>query len=293
MALHALRAAVLALIPSVALAQTSAVTVKPTQVDQADCGGTGNVSVTWTTTYSSGDMIRVVAAGSCPSSPPAESTAGTLGADVTPISATQTATFSVASINAAVSANCASINDTVVNVCVYKLSGSSTGSSAQVGSATFTFQTAIPPAPVNVSASPANSAIDVSYGPGTTGGNYQANTSTYIVEYAVSLNQPDGGPGPDGGTQTWSQTGATSATTLRINGLTNGVTYDARVIGLSDAGNQGPVSVTVSETPQPFDDYWTRYKDANGREQGGCGAGGAGALATLLLALAVFLRRRG
>jgi uncharacterized protein (TIGR03382 family) len=50
--------------------------------------------------------------------------------------------------------------------------------------------------------------------------------------------------------------------------------------------------VTVSATPDEFLDYWTRYKDANGREQGGCGAGGAGALAPLLLALAVFLRRR-
>ena len=281
MALRALRAAALVLLPSIALAQTTgAVTVLPIQVNQVDCAGTSSVSVTWTTTFANLDTIRVVAAGSCPTNAPAENGTGTLGADVPATQTTQSQSFSVASIRTAVSTSCTSVNDTAASICVFHITGGGTGAAALVGSATFTFQTAVPPAPINVSAGPANAAIEVSFGPGTTGGSFQADTVNYAVEWA-----------PQGST-TFTRTGETTATTIRIGGLTNGTTYVARVIAFSVADNAGPASATVSGTPQPFDDFWTRYKNAGGREEGGCGAGGAGALAPLLLALAVFLRRR-
>jgi uncharacterized protein (TIGR03382 family) len=282
MALRALRALALGLLPSLALAQTSAVILNTKQVNQADCAGTGSVIVTWTTTFTSGsgDTVRVSAASSCPTTAPTENGSGTLGADVTLFQNTQSQSFSIASIQSAVTASCTNVNDTAVNVCVYHIAGGGTGISTFVGNATFTFQTAVPPAPANVSAGAANAAIEVSYGAGTKGGNYNADTVTYAVEWA-----------PQGST-TFTRTGETTATTLRVGGLTNGVTYDARVVPFSSAGNEGPVSATVSATPDDFLDYWSRYKADGGREEGGCGSGGTGALAPLLLALAVLLRRR-
>jgi hypothetical protein len=290
MALRALRAATLALIPSLALAQTGLVTVNPVQVNQVDCAGTGSVSVRWTyTAVVTEDTFRLAANNSCSATAPTENGTLTLGPDVGPT--VQSMSVLVSTIRSAVGAatsstpDCAGINDTAVRICVYKITGGGTGTSILVDNAIFTFQTAVPPAPVNVTASPANQAIEVSYGAGTKAGNYQSDSVNYKVQYAAQVG--------DGGTQTWLETGETTSTTIRINNLVNGTTYDARVVALSSAGNPSPASATVSATPQPFLDYWTRYRDAGGREQGGCGAGGAGALALALVALAVFLRRRG
>jgi uncharacterized protein (TIGR03382 family) len=284
MALRALRAAVLALLPSLALAQTT-VTVVPTEVGRADCtAGTKTVTLTWTyAAATSGDSYRLAAQTSCGTAP-AKQGANTIGDDVgvTGTGGTsQSQSVTVSVIGTAYSANCTSNSDTPIKICIYYIPKSG-GSTPTAASGDFNFQTAVPPAPVNVSASPANKAIDVSFGAATPADPYNANTSKYAVEYKDQLSS------------TWIRFGTTSNTTIRITGLTNTtVTYDVRVIPISSAGNEGPPSATVSATPQPFDDFWTRYKNAGGQEEGGCGAGGAGALAPLILALAVFLRRRG
>lgn len=281
MALRVPRAAALALLPSLALAQTSTVTVDPIAVNRTECAGTGSVILRWTSTFSPGDTFRLVADSSCPSSAPAQNGAKTLGDDVAATGSPQSQSVSVASIRAAVTANCASVDDTTVKVCVYRIAGGGTGASTLVNGADFTFQTAVPPAPVGVTARPANAAIEVSFSPGTPADPYKATTSEYAVEFGTQLLGP------------FTRLNKTSTSPVRISGLTNGIIYYARVVAFSSAGNESPASdPPVSATPDEFFDFWSRYKTAGGREDGGCGAGGAGALAPLLLALAVFLRRR-
>jgi hypothetical protein len=92
----------------------------------------------------------------------------------------------------------------------------------------------------------------------------------------------------------------TSATSQRLTGLANDVTYSVSVKAFSDGGNPstgGPAgdgfSATTDGTPSLILDFWRRYRSDNGVEEGGCGSGGAGLLALLGLApLAPRLRRR-
>jgi hypothetical protein len=78
----------------------------------------------------------------------------------------------------------------------------------------------------------------------------------------------------------------------RIEGLVNGLTYTVTAYAWSADGNESPASDPVAGMPQETSDLWKYYRNAGGRETGGCQAGGAG-LAALLGALALGrLRRR-
>jgi hypothetical protein len=80
----------------------------------------------------------------------------------------------------------------------------------------------------------------------------------------------------------------------RIDGLTNGVTYEVRVTTEDAAGNRSAPSAILEVTPQPTLGYWTRYQQAGGAEVGcnstlgGLSAGGM----ALLLGLAAYAARR-
>jgi len=89
----------------------------------------------------------------------------------------------------------------------------------------------------------------------------------------------------------------TATTSGEVGGLVNDppTVYTVTVHALSAAGNPSPASNALTGTPVPGDDFWDRYDDLDGSEQGGCGAPGAGPLALLGLAAALargFGRRR-
>src|SRR5579883_826593 len=60
---------------------------------------------------------------------------------------------------------------------------------------------------------------------------------------------------------------------VRIGGLTNGVTYSFVVVGIDQSGNPSP-SPVVQATPQPVEDTYRRFRDCGG--QANCGTGAAG-----------------
>ncbi len=84
------------------------------------------------------------------------------------------------------------------------------------------------------------------------------------------------------------------ATELRMTGLVNGATYTVNVTAISIAGNESGASADAFGTPVHVLNFWDAYRNAGGREEGGCGAGGAGPFALLGLAgvLAVTRRRK-
>jgi hypothetical protein len=83
-----------------------------------------------------------------------------------------------------------------------------------------------------------------------------------------------------------------SGNTVTLSGLKNDVTYALVVTGFTDAYNPSDPSPVVSGAPQFVNDFWNIYKDAGGRETGGCASGMAGPLGLLLLAGTLALVRR-
>jgi hypothetical protein len=62
-----------------------------------------------------------------------------------------------------------------------------------------------------------------------------------------------------------------SATTTqtRIEGLTNGETYQFIIVGFDNFGNASPSDVLYA-SPQPVEDLWRRFRDEGGQKQGFC-----------------------
>jgi uncharacterized protein (TIGR03382 family) len=119
--------------------------------------------------------------------------------------------------------------------------------------------------------------------PGTKTATEQADTG---ITYTVSCSAP--------GATTSTATG--NAGNIVCGGLTNGVSYSISATGISAAGNPGVSAASwpagADTTPLPFEDFWTTYKSRGGIEQGGCGTGGAGALAPALALVALLAARR-
>ncbi len=131
--------------------------------------------------------------------------------------------------------------------------------------------------------SPGDSQLSVAVVAGTT---TPTETATTGVTYTVSCSAP--------GATTSTATG--NAGNIVCAGLTNGLAYVVTATGTSAAGNPGVNSTThaagTDTTPLPFTDFWSTYKSAGGVEQGGCGTGGAGALAPALAVVALLVARR-
>jgi uncharacterized protein (TIGR03382 family) len=79
----------------------------------------------------------------------------------------------------------------------------------------------------------------------------------------------------------------------RVEGLVQDVVYKVIVYAFDQADNQSDPSNLASASPVEVRDFWEAYRDAGGREQGGC-AGGPAGLASLAVAAgtALLLRRR-
>ncbi len=136
------------------------------------------------------------------------------------------------------------------------------------------------PAPPAVNAPTAGeSALTVSWSTGSASDAGTAGTATsYDVEVTAAADPSD--------KHTTSVTGSLSA---RVGGLANGTLYDVVVYARTAGGNRSDASQAVQGTPVQVTDFWRGYKDAGGRDKGGCGAGAGGLLA--LAALLPFLRR--
>lgn len=142
---------------------------------------------------------------------------------------------------------------------------------------------AVPPVAVISTVTPGDSALNVTWtisGGSATDGGTVGQASSYEI---TATSQLDGGD-----KHTITVTGGNSA---RIGGLTNGTPYDVTMVAISPGGNRSADSAPVAGTPQQMEDFWRLYRDSNGREQGGCATGAAGALA-LILVVPLALRRR-
>lgn len=286
------RAALLCLLPTLALAQTPGQVIitesdGDAYVNLSECqgvtadtltlqwqvgsGGVAPISVPAGTTVS----LSISADGNCPL------TSAVAWKPAAPPDAGQSASGSYAAgdvgkVLADLGLNGCGTQSTVLHACA-SMSVSGTTYSA---TGTITLDTQLPPAPTLGGVAPGDSALIVSYTPGTPTTSAPAANDHYQAQAT----------GPDGVAHLSSTTTSTGGT--RIEGLSNGVAYDVVVFAYNKAGNQSAASNVMSGAPEPVADFWQTYKNAGGREQGGCGAGSAGALAPLLALLALALRRR-
>ena len=280
----------LLLLPGFALGQTGTVTAFATsqgitgQANRADCASITSTA-TWTITtvgltFTSGDKWRLsTSSGACSSTVPT-----TFLTEVPATLTTQPVSgVFVKDMGTEGSVNCAGATDQTINLCVYYIPGGTIPSNPLVFTGTFNFQTAIPPAPlINSSPGDAQLTINVVSGPETA-----IEKAVTGLTYTVTCVPPAGGT---------ASTATGNAGSIVCNGLTNGTAYLVTAVARSPAGNTGAVSATLgpsdATTPLPFVDFWTVYKLSNGVETGGCGTGGAGAIAPTLALLGLLLARR-
>jgi hypothetical protein len=137
-----------------------------------------------------------------------------------------------------------------------------------------------PAAPVSVSVTPGDSALNVRWSAGSGG-------AVDAAEYAVVATTTDARDAT--GTHAF---GKTNDTSYRAKDLVNGVTYSVVVYAYSAAGNPSPASAAVAGTPLPVSDFWDVYRQSGGPERGGCASGPAGAAALLGTAALLALARR-
>ena len=79
----------------------------------------------------------------------------------------------------------------------------------------------------------------------------------------------------------------------RMAGLVNYVSYAVAVVPYSAADTAGDPSNVLSSEPQLVSDFWQTYKNAGGKEAGGCSTGFAGPLGLgILIATLALVRRR-
>ena len=285
------------LLPGIALGQTSLGTVTALvstqgtsgQANRAECASTTSLS-TWNlvTTISpvvaNGDKWRLGAASTTNGCTTSGGLPSGIGQDVTATGSTQSVTnVPVSSIaSTAGVSTCTAANDQAINLCVYYLPGGLTTGWQLAAQGTFNFQLAIPPKPTITGVSPGDGQLGVSVVAGTV---TATETATRSVTFTVTCTPAAGGTAVTGGPG--------NAGTIVCSGLTNGTAYTATATGISAAGNAGPASDSAGPaTPLPFSGFWDLYKNDGGVEAGGCGTGGAGALAPALALLGFLAVRR-
>ncbi len=291
------RVALLCLLPTAALAQTpgQATITEPdgdAYVNLAECNGStaDTLTIAWQvgnggvapTTVPAGTTVNLTLSTDSACPPGSSSVVWKPGA---PLDAGQSASggypttgssLTVATVLTQLGLNGCASQQTAIYACAsMSVSGTTYSATGKI-----TLDTQLPPAPVLASVSPGDSALIVSYSPGTPGTSAPATSDHYVAQAT----------GPDGVAHSSNSTTNSSGT--RIGGLVNGVTYDVVVFAYNVAGNQSAASNTMSGTPEPVTDFWQAYKDAGGREKGGCGAGPAGEPSAILALLASLLARR-
>lgn len=163
----------------------------------------------------------------------------------------------------------------------------SNGTRSGYASGKFTVQLAAPARPTGVAVGSAPGSLTVRW-TASTGGTIGAD---HYIASAQPL--PPGSDIPEPGAPTFTSSAVNGTGPVTISGLSDGTRYRVVVVAYSVGGNPSAESDPVIGTPTPVDDFWKVYENAGGREQGGCGAGGAGPVALLAVAgLLAALRRR-
>lgn len=275
-----------------ATAQVTTTTQAVGQANRAECASTTSAA-SWsfvasiTPVVANGDRWRLSTANANSGCTTSGTIPTGIGSDVLATGATQTVTNVPVNTMATTAGitTCTQASDVSASLCVYYLPGGSVTGWQLAAQGTFNFQMAIPPKPVINSSAPGDSELSISVVPGTT---TATETATRSITYTVTCTPPAGGTASTGG--------PSGAGVIRCSGLANGTAYTVTANALSAAGNGGPVSDAIgpdaSTTPLPFSDFWNLYKQDGGVETGGCGTGGAGALAPAMALLAMLAVRR-
>jgi hypothetical protein len=276
-----------ALLPAAARALTVSLELSDGDalVSRAECvdRAAEDLSLSWDLGSSSGASVQILASDASGCS----ETDATTAVLVDGLSTSQTSypgdgdgAFTVSDVleSSGESAGTCDGDDFRVYVCVRLLDSS--GDAVATGSAALRFQLERPPAPVAVAATPGEHALHLGWSAGTAATGATASSATYRAFAS------------DG--TTTASSGETSETSLRLDGLANGTTYQVWVVAYSEAGNPSDASVAVEGTPAPVDDFFELYRKAGGSEEVGCGSAGSGGLGALapLLALLPALRAR-
>ena len=268
----------------------------PTSFGKADCTSTdASVSFAWALTYETGttsppagSYLQLLASdtSACPDASTSVKT-GFIDQNITPGTTTTYGTTNVVLRKDVISAAGLSACDQSkkIYVCVRLYAENST---TLLGKATGAIElvTSVPPAPKSVVVSPGEGALNVSWADGdATAGS--ATATDYTVE---------AWPCPEGADATCPRTGVkggdTATKSLRVSGLTIGTRYKVVVYAFSAEGNVSLPSTPAFGTPIEVFDFWERYRDMIGQEQGGCGGGPAGVASLLAVIALVGARRR-
>lgn len=172
---------------------------------------------------------------------------------------------------------CDATSEKTIYLCVHWYDASGVRNGWAKGTVRLSF--AAPAAPVGVSVTPGDGALNVGWSEGTGGED--------PTEFGVVATTTD--PRDPAGTHEY---GRTNDNSFRARGLVNGVTYTVVVYAFSAAGNRSEASAAVTGTPQSVSDFFDRYQQSGGAEEGGCASGSAGALALLGTAALLALARR-
>ncbi len=282
--------------PSLAAAQVITVTESHDQdniINIAECTGqvTDQLSFTWTvsTTSLTGTYdLWVSDQTGCPTAGLYTTTAHSVSI-ASAVSATSLSNFiSVPTMLGQIGIACPG-PATSVFVCLFPSGTSGTSGTVSSASAigTIPLDMETPPAPVANTPTPGDSALNVSWSQGS--GAADAGTAGAAASYNIYC---DVHPAVSPITKKCGEVTGTGTTSTRIDGLTNGTEYDVEVTALSVGSNESAHSNTVTAAPVQVNDFWRLYRDAGGREQGGCATGAAGLTALLALVPLVWRRRR-
>lgn len=291
-----LAAIVLLAAPSLVLAQTAGngtVTVAENSdqdkiVSVAECLNQkqDNLQITWT--FNSGGAGPFTLLASDQTSCPQSSTNGTtVTAHTVPLGSSATNNFAdpqtVANrITAVFGANCPT-TATVLFVCVID-----SGNNIITGS--IPLDLAAPPKPENVTVTPGDSALNVSWSQGSgsvDGGTGAANG--FRVYCTPNATAPAAGTPI---TNRCADITGQGTTSTRVNGLSNGTEYAIEVTAVTLSGNESAHSDRALGTPIEIQDFWRLYRTDGGQEQGGCAAGAGGLVALAALAPLAWRRLR-
>jgi len=269
--------------PLAARAQTLTFTSTPSPpYGRVQCNNQNslNIQLGWTLTGSgtsnANDTYRITAFTADQACPTA--TSGTTNLVAAPlISAGNTYSTKLGTILAAAGAtSCTGTADVTVFVCVNIARNGASSTETSVKNS-FKLQFQPPLAPTNLVVTGGNKALNISW---------KAPDSTNNPAAATYRITVDAGGDPRDLTAHAPREQA--GTSLRFDGLVNGVEYTVTVVALSEGGNESP-AVTDTGSPVPVDDFFTHYDSTTGaQEQGGCAGGPAGLLS--LLGLGAVLR---
>ena len=278
---------VLALLASAPAAAQTSITLNisgesAVTVNKDDCAA--NLTVNWTVATGgaagcSNLVAWVTKTATCGTAPTTEDlTLGSVASTTWPVQGTGSFPLAVSDLPVFNGTACPVLNvEETMRVCAYATYASFSGCSqtleAKAGSPpTITYDTKAPAAPTITDVVPQDGALQIYF-------TAPSDAASVIPLYS---NDPTG-------LYDYGPTVAASNGSVRVEGLTNGVTYAVLLQAEDAAGNRSAASAPSSGTPVASSGFYAKYRQAGGMEQG-CAAAPAGACP--LLALGWLARRR-